>query len=426
MPLLFNDPIFGGITAPDDATPEEIEAAMGPARQQAVRQRQLTQGLGSLGQAVQSAFAPTPQLFPSVSGTAAMAMGPNWNQFNEGWQAAQKRIQDDQQAKDKNRLQERYMVAQATESEKDRQATLNYQMMRQRNDDREAKLRERQIQLQEQQNNKPDVNVDFNSGAISRVFPDGRVETQVDPGLAARVDTINQQKYQAMMERSMLPYGQGAAPLGSVEYVEMQDGSVVPVMRTGRNSVTPLSPNPNGGYGRMPSVPDQTPKPVEIENPDGTKTKISLKPGATSGPPITAQEDKQDPVNEPTPPLSEIALNLNDSNTRFTDFVKLGRRYKYSDSVLVQYAEENGITDDNSYWPWYHGKNTGINEVPKENPAYQSPGGEPTETYRVPVPAGGGGEGEGEQPPADGAIITMDNGKRYKYLAKTNEWEPMQ
>lgn len=426
---LYNDPIFGAIMAPDDATPEEIEAAMAPNRALAQRQQQLQRGLGALGQAVQGAFAPAPQMYPKVSGVAAMAMGDNYKDFQANFQAAQQREQQKQQADQRNALQERMLTQQALQSEKDRSDKLKLAEMTQKNTERTIAINEAQglrdqarLDQETAESQEPQFNIDESSGGYW-VTEDGQAPRYVlDPAAAQRIDQTEAAKQQALLERTLAPYEQYGSQLGSVRYVELEDGKVIPMVQTGRNSGTLLAPTPQGGVGRMGTVPDQTPSPVKIENPDGTVTTISLAPGETSGPPITAQGGEAATAEaEYTPSLDEIASQAGDANKKFTQFVTTGRRYGYPDEVLAQYAAEKGIADDQSYVPFRNkplwGKTTTIEDVPKPNPAYQAPAGTQMETYSVPATA--------QAPPQDGAVVTMQGGKQYKFDGKRGGWVPV-
>ncbi len=125
------DPLLGAVTAPEDATPEEINAALTPMRQQAQSRQMMMQGLGALGRTVATAFSPA-QEYPQVSPVAAMAMGPNYQSFREGQIAAIDRRQQAEQFAQRNALAEQQLQ---------QQHRMQTQELLQREQDNAARLR---------------------------------------------------------------------------------------------------------------------------------------------------------------------------------------------------------------------------------------------------------------------------------------------
>ena len=136
---MFQDPLLGAISAPDDATADEINMAVLPMRQQTM----MMQGLGGLGRMVATTFAPEPYTVKPVSGVAAMAMGQDYGRFRERQLQHQGQMQQAQQSQQRNELLERHQLMQATQMEKDRQARLNYESLRMRNDEKERAFQEK-------------------------------------------------------------------------------------------------------------------------------------------------------------------------------------------------------------------------------------------------------------------------------------------
>lgn len=188
----FQDPVLGGVSAPDDATPEELESALAPVRQQAQQRSMLMQGVGSLGRMVGDTFSNTPRPYvPSVA--AAIGMGANYQAFNKGQQentnreiAVQQQRVENRQAKQSMSLVERQQLQQAQQQAAEQADRLSYQKQVLKNQEDDHDIAERRATLDEKRAvqdaerlKRPDVRV-TNDGYIIRTNPDGTVETTVD------------------------------------------------------------------------------------------------------------------------------------------------------------------------------------------------------------------------------------------------------
>ena len=203
MPF-FADPVLGNVAVPPEATPEDVEQALMPLRQQAQQRSIAMQGVSMFGRGIADVLAPSTQPKP-VSPVAAMAMGANYQPFRQGQMQQQVAAQQQAQSQERNTLAERQMLMQATAAEKDRQAQLQYQTLQLNNQEKARKIQEKQLTLAEQaQNNdnakqareakkalEPQYERDSTLGGVWVANPDGgapvfQPDTEAQKMIAAR------------------------------------------------------------------------------------------------------------------------------------------------------------------------------------------------------------------------------------------------
>lgn len=248
------DKMLGGIQVPDDATPDDIEGALAPIRQQRAGEALRQNALSGLGGAIQEITRPPIQQFPKVSGRAAIAMGPNYQSFREGQLGQFAQQTAARQTEDRNMLAERQNRMQMIQQEKDRAQQLSFLSAKLSNDDKDRKLREKEAQRiaerdeairKDQVAKEKRGEFDPRTGLVT--YPDpvtGALVSRVDPVAAARLaeqaaeeNAAKLRQYAAARDASA---GGGKYPLGSTIEYPLPGGGKGVFLVTGPNSGMPI------------------------------------------------------------------------------------------------------------------------------------------------------------------------------------------